>query len=63
VLGGPLVALLHESIGRWIPLIQLIVAMELLIVVPACPALKPMRRRHMAPESRPPRKMQLSKDG
>jgi hypothetical protein len=33
VLGGPLAALLHESTGSWIPVFQLVIAMDLLTAV------------------------------
>jgi OFA family oxalate/formate antiporter-like MFS transporter len=49
VLGGPLAALLHESTGSWIPVFQLCIAMDLLTAVLAFLALKPLRRKLLAP--------------
>ena len=48
VLGGPLAAMLHQQAGSWIPVFQLMIAMDLLTAVLAQFALKPMRRRWLA---------------
>jgi len=51
VLGGPLAALLHEGTGSWIPVFQVCITMDLLTAVLAFVALKPMRRKLLAPAS------------
>ena len=48
VLGGPLAALLHESTGSWIPVFNLVIAMDLLTAALAFLALKPMRSKFLA---------------
>lgn len=47
VLGGPLAALLHESTGSWIPVFNLVIAMDLLTAALAFLALKPMRSKFL----------------
>lgn len=51
VLGGPLAALLHDSTGSWIPVFNLVIAMDLLTAALAFLALKPMRRKFLAASS------------
>jgi len=48
VLGGPLAAMLHQQAGSWIPVFQLMIAMDLLTALLAQFALKPLRRRWLA---------------
>lgn len=48
VFGGPLAALLHESTGSWIPVFNLVIAMDLTTAVLAFALLKPMRRNYLA---------------
>lgn len=48
VLGGPLAALLHESTGSWIPVFNVVIAMDLITAVLAYFVLRPMRRRYLA---------------
>jgi MFS family permease len=45
VLGGPLAALLHARTQSWIPVFQVMIAMDLITALLAQVALKPMRRR------------------
>jgi oxalate/formate antiporter len=52
VLGGPLAALLHESTGSWIPVFNLVIAMDLLTAALAFLALKPMRSKFLAAAAR-----------
>ena len=48
VLGGPLAALLHESTGSWIPVFNVVIAMDLITAVLAYFVLRPMRRKYLA---------------
>jgi OFA family oxalate/formate antiporter-like MFS transporter len=48
VLGGPLAAMLHHSTGSWIPVFELIIAMNFATAILAQVALKPMRRNWLA---------------
>ena len=48
VLGGPLAALLHEKTGSWIPVFNVVIAMDLITAVLAYFVLRPMRRRYLA---------------
>src|SRR3569623_283906 len=48
VLGGPLAAMMHQSTGSWIPVFELIIAMNFATAILAHVALKPMRRRWLA---------------
>ena len=48
VLGGPLAALLHEQTGSWIPVFNVVIAMDLITAVLAYFVLRPMRRRYLA---------------
>ena len=48
VLGGPLAALLHESTGSWIPVFNVVIAMDLITAVLAYFVLRPMRRNYLA---------------
>ena len=45
VLGGPIAALLHQATGSWIPVFEVIIAMNFATAILAHFALKPMRRR------------------
>lgn len=45
VLGGPIAALLHQATSSWIPVFEVIIAMNFLTAILAQFALKPMRRR------------------
>jgi len=45
ILGGPMAALLHEATGSWIPVFEVIIAMNFATALLAQFALKPMRRR------------------
>src|ERR1700730_2187411 len=45
VLGGPIAALLHQARGSWIPVFEVIIAMNFATALLAQFALKPMRRR------------------
>ena len=44
VLGGPIAALLHQATGSWIPVFDVIIAMNFATAILAQFALKPMRR-------------------
>jgi OFA family oxalate/formate antiporter-like MFS transporter len=48
VLGGPLAAMLHDATGSWIPVFNLVIAMDLITALLAFVALKPMRRKFLA---------------
>jgi OFA family oxalate/formate antiporter-like MFS transporter len=48
VLGGPLAALLHENTGSWIPVFQVVIAMDLVTALLAYFVLRPMRRTYLA---------------
>ena len=52
VLGGPLAALLHETTGSWIPVFNVVIAMDLLTAVLAFFVLRPMRRNYLATTGR-----------
>jgi OFA family oxalate/formate antiporter-like MFS transporter len=45
VLGGPVAALLHQSIGSWIPVFAVIITMDFITAALAIVALKPLRRK------------------
>ena len=45
ILGGPIAALLHQASASWIPVFELIIAMNFATAILAQFALKPMRRR------------------
>jgi len=45
VLGGPIAALLHQASGSWIPVFEVIIAMNFATALLAHFALKPLRRR------------------
>jgi oxalate/formate antiporter len=49
VLGGPLAALLHQRTGSWMPVFELVIAMNFLTAILAYVVLKPMRHRWFAP--------------
>jgi MFS transporter, OFA family, oxalate/formate antiporter len=53
VLGGPLAALLHKATGSWLPVFELVIAMNFATALLAVVALKPMRRRWLARKGRP----------
>jgi MFS transporter, OFA family, oxalate/formate antiporter len=53
VLGGPLAALLHKSTGSWLPVFELVIAMNFVTALLAVVALKPMRRRWLASAGQP----------
>jgi OFA family oxalate/formate antiporter-like MFS transporter len=48
VFGGPLAALLHETTGSWIPVFEVVIAMDLITALLAFFVLRPMRRRYLA---------------
>ena len=48
VLGGPLAALLHEATGSWIPVFNVVIAMDLITAALAFFVLRPMRRNYLA---------------
>jgi OFA family oxalate/formate antiporter-like MFS transporter len=52
VLGGPIAALLHQSRGSWIPVFEVIIAMNFATALLAHFALKPLRRRWFQAEAR-----------
>ena len=52
VLGGPIAALLHQATNSWIPVFEVIIAMNFLTATLAQFALKPMRRRWLAMANR-----------
>lgn len=52
VFGGPLAALLHESTGSWIPVFNVVIAMDLTTAVLAYFVLRPMRRNYLAAAGR-----------
>jgi OFA family oxalate/formate antiporter-like MFS transporter len=52
VLGGPLAALLHARTQSWIPVFELMIAMDIATAVLAQLALKPMRRRWLEETNR-----------
>jgi OFA family oxalate/formate antiporter-like MFS transporter len=45
ILGGPIAALLHQAMGSWIPVFEVIIGMNFATAILAQFALKPMRRR------------------
>ncbi|PYU32581.1 MAG: oxalate/formate MFS antiporter, partial [Acidobacteria bacterium] len=45
VLGGPIAAILHQASGSWIPVFEVIIAMNFATALLAHFALKPLRRR------------------
>ncbi len=55
VVGGPLAALLHKSTGSWMPVFELVIAMNFLTALLAIFVLKPMRRRWLASAGTPAR--------
>jgi MFS family permease len=52
VLGGPVAALLHEATGSWIPVFEVIIAMNFATAILAQFALRPMRRRWLETTNR-----------
>jgi MFS family permease len=48
VFGGPLAALLHEKTGSWIPVFEVVIALDFITAILAFFALRPMRRRYLA---------------
>lgn len=48
VFGGPLAALLHENTGSWIPVFEVVIAMDFITALLAFFVLRPMRRRFLA---------------
>lgn len=52
VLGGPIAALLHQATGSWIPVFEVIIAMNFATAILAQFALKPMRGRWLANANR-----------
>jgi MFS transporter, OFA family, oxalate/formate antiporter len=53
ILGGPLAALLHKATGSWIPVFELIIAMNFTTALLAVFVLKPLRRRWFAANGKP----------
>jgi MFS transporter, OFA family, oxalate/formate antiporter len=53
VLGGPLAALLHKATGSWLPVFELVIAMNFATALLAIFVLKPMRRRWIGSSSQP----------
>jgi len=51
VFGGPLAALLHEATGSWIPVFEVVIALDLITAMLALFALRPLRRRYLAARS------------
>ncbi len=45
VLGGPLAAQLHEATGSWLPVFEVVIAMDLLAALLALLVLKPLRKK------------------
>jgi len=45
VLGGPMAARLHDATGSWIPVFEVVIALDLLAALLAIAVLKPLRRR------------------
>jgi oxalate/formate antiporter len=52
VLGGPLAALLHKATGSWMPVFELVIAMNFATALLAVFVLKPMRRRWLTAHAR-----------
>jgi OFA family oxalate/formate antiporter-like MFS transporter len=48
VVGGPLAALLHDTTGSWIPVFNVVIAMDLITAALAFFVLRPMRRNYLA---------------
>jgi oxalate/formate antiporter len=48
ILGGPLAALLHKATGSWMPVFELVIAMNFATALLAIFVLKPLRRRWFA---------------
>jgi oxalate/formate antiporter len=53
VLGGPLAALLHKATGSWMPVFELVIAMNFATALLAVFVLRPMRRRWLTSDARP----------
>ncbi|HEY1856775.1 oxalate/formate MFS antiporter [Acidocella sp.] len=53
VLGGPLAALLHKATGSWMPVFELVIAMNFVTALLALFVLKPMRRRWLTSSGTP----------
>ena len=51
MVGGPLAALLHETTGSWIPVFNVVIAMDLLTAALAFFVLRPMRRNYLGTRS------------
>jgi MFS family permease len=47
ILGGPVAALLHDSIGTWVPVFVIVVGLDLLTGLLALFVLKPVRARYI----------------
>jgi len=45
VLGGPMAAKLHDVTGSWIPVFEVVIALDLLAAILAIAVLKPLRTR------------------
>jgi MFS transporter, OFA family, oxalate/formate antiporter len=60
VLGGPIAALLHQATGSWIPVFEVIIAMNFATAILAHFALKPMRRRWFQAEVAYPAKPDIA---
>jgi MFS transporter, OFA family, oxalate/formate antiporter len=63
VVGGPLAALLHKSTGSWMPVFELVIAMNFLTAILAIFVLKPMRRHWLASAGTPARAVATGRDG
>lgn len=48
VLGGPVAALIHASLGSWIPVFAVIITMDFLTAILAIGVLRPLRLRYLA---------------
>jgi MFS family permease len=48
ILGGPVAALMRESLGSWVPVFAVVICLDILTGILALVLLKPMRARHSA---------------
>ena len=48
IFGGPLAALLHEKTGSWVPVFEVVIALDLMTAVLAFFVLRPLRRKYLA---------------
>jgi OFA family oxalate/formate antiporter-like MFS transporter len=48
ILGGPVAALMRDSLGSWVPVFAIVIALDVLTGILALALLKPMRARHSA---------------